>query len=157
GHTLVDASPMLLIITIPALLLFGGATWALLTDLTSKLAIEQDKFVYSSALGGRIILFTDVKVYRLYSPGRGNQARKIIEIHPNPVTGKIISLHSDVNDFETLRDWVVANFPNAERLMAAEERRRMMGNPALGATVEERKRFLGRARRVCLLVNGFGL
>jgi hypothetical protein len=150
-----DGNRLILILTVPAILLFGVAAWAKLEEARAKLVIESDKLVYSTLFGTQEIGLNEVKGYRFYFDNVFKKTGPTVEIHAT--SGYVIVMHDSINDFAILVDWLGKHFPNLRMALKAEENREMIEDENLGEDTIERLKFIELARMVSYVINGLGL
>ncbi|MDP9080850.1 MAG: hypothetical protein M3O71_25815 [Bacteroidota bacterium] len=140
----------------PLLILFpllssAFAVLVIVSQVISKIVISADHIVKTNILGRRELLTQNVKGVRI--------AEKYISIEPlSPAYTKIkINNYIDYPDSEDLTSWLRENFTDLDAEDLKENEARVLSDPQLGFTQEEREENLSKAKKIAMAYNIAGL
>jgi len=132
------------------LVLIAGAVLIIINVLKRKVIIYDDSIVCINLFSTKEISFSDIKGCRI--------GDKYISIEPvSQQTPKIsITNYSDFGDSSQLKSWFSDNFTDLDAADLKFDEEKLMHDPTLGATEEDRKHALKRAKQFAGAYNIIG-
>jgi hypothetical protein len=139
----------------PVLLLFplmilAGTVLIIVNVLKRKVVIYDDSIVCINLFSRKEIAFSDIKGCRI--------GDKLISVEPlSQQTPKIaISNYSDLGDSDQLKSWFRDNFTDLDAADLKQDEEKLLHDPMLGYSEEDRKQALSRAKLIAGAYNIIG-
>jgi hypothetical protein len=121
---------------------------ALLDTIKGKFVIADDKIWIVSTLSKRELTIDEIKGYRI--------ADKYIFIESNVKGKRKITLNTYYENSHEIIDWLSENYLDLDVIEAYDEEREILGNEALGWTLEQREAKLAKAHKMAKVLNWTG-
>jgi len=139
----------------PVLLLFplmilAGTVLIIVNVLKRKVVIYDDSIVCINLFSRKEIAFSDIKGCRI--------GDKLISVEPlSQQTPKIaISNYSDLGDSDQLKSWFRDNFADLDAADLKQDEEKLLHDPTLGYSEEDRKQALSKAKLIAGAYNIIG-